>query len=279
MKRGRGKDRLDWSAVLEAAAEIVVTYDIPPTLRQLFYRLVAMGAIPNTTTVYKMLSSRTAKARREGAFPALVDLTREIRRDPSWTGPRDALEALQSQYRRDRTEGQAWAVYLGVEKHALVRQLETWFSEYGVPILALGGYSSQTYVDEVAEDIRSQDRPAVLVYGGDFDPSGLDIQRDFAARVGVFEQVQRVALTWDQVLEHELPPQPGKATDSRAARFVERHGELVQVELDALSPEVLHQVYLDALTPMLDVSTWASSMDREREDRRRLAALLEEPGP
>jgi hypothetical protein len=122
-------------------------------------------------------------------------------------------------------------------------QLEAWFGALGLPILALGGYSSQTFTRQVRLDARRQRRPAVLLYGGDFDPSGEDIDRDFTARTGCFRDVVRVALTSDQVAEHELPPQPGKATDSRADGFVARHGRLVQVELDALPPEVLRALY------------------------------------
>ena len=118
----------------------------------------------------------------------------------------------------------------------MVTQLEAWFGELGLPILALGGYSSQTFTRQVLVDARRQRRPAVLLYGGDFYPSGEDIDRDFIARKGCFSDVVRVALTSDQVAEHRLPPQPGKATDSRADGFVARHGRLVQIELDALPP-------------------------------------------
>ncbi len=56
--------RLNWQLILVDAAAIVESYDPPVTLRQLFYRLVAAGVIPNTSTAYKTLSSRTAAARR-----------------------------------------------------------------------------------------------------------------------------------------------------------------------------------------------------------------------
>jgi hypothetical protein len=39
----------------------------------------------------------------------------------------------------------------------------------------------------------------------------------------------------------------GKATDSRAAAFKARHGRLVQVELEALAPDDLRQLFEDAL--------------------------------
>lgn len=58
------------------------------TLRQLFYRLVAVLILSNNLTAYKQLSARTGAARRGGAFPDLIDLTRTIHR-PLWFDGRD----------------------------------------------------------------------------------------------------------------------------------------------------------------------------------------------
>jgi hypothetical protein len=244
--------RIDWPAVLDHAAEIVARYDTSVTLRQLFYQLVSDGTLANSDTSYKTLSKRTAEARRAGTFPDLIDRGRLIHRYQSWASPADALGYLLAVYRRDRTEGQPCSVYLGVEKAGMVVQLQSWFGDLGVPILALGGYSSQTYVDDVVDHVHQTKRPAVLLYAGDFDPSGEDIDRDFTTRSDCFATVRRVALTAEQVDQHQLPPQPGKQTDSRARAFTARHGQLVQVELDALRPDTLRGLYDDALADYWD---------------------------
>jgi hypothetical protein len=199
--------RTHWPELLVAAADIVDSYETGVTLRQLFYRLVAAKLLPNTTSAYKGLSSKTAEARRQGEFPDLIDRGRLIHRRAHWASPAEALQALARQYRQDRTEGQDVSVYIGVEKAGLVMQLESWFGDLGIPILALGGYSSQTYVDDVVADVEDQDRPAVLLYSGNFDPSGEDIDRDFAGahrllRQGGPRRPQRRA-------GRELRPAPG----------------------------------------------------------------------
>ena len=89
----------------------------------------------------------------------------------------------------------------------------------------------------------------MLLYAGDFDSSGEDIDRDFVERTGCFDQVVRVALDWSQVQHFNLPPAPGKTTDSRAAAFTARHGRLVQVELEAFDP--------NELTPVVRAGTHA----------------------
>ena len=265
--------RLDWVYILDRAKAIIEGYDTAVTLRQLFYRLVAVELIPNKQTAYQTLSDRTAKARRAGNFPALLDRTREIHRYTSFDDIEDATTWLARIYRRDRTEGQLVSIYIGIEKHGIVEQLRSWFGDLGIPILSLGGYSSQTYVDEVREDVERQGRRSALLYAGDFDPSGEDIPRDFTKRVGCFDRIERIALSPEQVEKYELPPQPGKASDSRAAGFIARHGELVQVEVDALPPDVLRSLYQDAIDPLVDTSILNLVRQRESEERGELKRI------
>lgn len=266
--------RLDWSAIVERAAEIVSEYDTGVTLRQLHYRLVSEHAIPNSPNAYKRLSSLTAEARRAGTFPALIDRGRRIHRNMSFGGVDHAMRTIINAYRRDRTEGQEVSLYLGVEKGGMVEQLTAWFGEpLGIPVLALGGYSSQTYVDTVIQDVERSNRPAILLYAGDHDPSGEDIDRDYAARTDCWEKVVRVALSSTQVQEYRLPPNPGKIGDSRAAGFIARHGELVQVELDALDPNDLRRLYSAAIDQYWDTSAYEEAIEREEEERTALAEL------
>lgn len=272
------RSRFDWDAILATAADIVRGYSTSVTLRQLFYRLVATLVLPNTTVAYKTLSSKTAAARRRGKFPELIDRGRQIHRRQSWASPLAILTAARNGYRRDRTEGQDVSIYIGVEKAGMVVQLDAWFGHLGIPILALGGYSSQTYVEDVVRDASSTDRPAILLYAGDFDPSGEDIDRDFIARSDCWDQVVRVALTKDQIDERQLPVNAGKQTDSRSAGFVARHGSLMQVELDALPPENLRDVYEVALGRFWNPDAYSSVLAREEAERAALERVVASVG-
>lgn len=262
---------IDWNVVIDRARETVESYDTMVTLRQLYYRLISDPSLglPNKKSIYKTLSAKTAQARREGEFPSLIDRTREIENFASWDSPNNALKERAESYRRDRTEGQEWSIYLGVEKHGMTTQLLHWFGKYGIPVLALGGYSSQTFVDDVVRDVYEQGRPALMLYAGDFDPSGVDIDRDFMERADCFDKVTRVALSRRIIDRHDLPPMPGKESDSRSARFKLEHGELIQVELDALPPEELRKLYQRQIDKHWDIETWQASVDQESEERDR----------
>jgi hypothetical protein len=266
--------RLNWQHVLDLARPIVEAYDTRVTLRQVFYRLVSLGVIPNNRSAYKKLSHLSSVARRDGSFPDLLDQTRQIHQAYAYQSPQQAVEELRDEYRLDRMAGQSETVCIGVEKSTLLEQLDDWFGDYGVPILALRGYSSQTYVDEVRRHIASYRRPAVLLYAGDFDPSGEDIGRDFVERTGRWAHVVRVALSRDQVEEYGLPIEMGKASDPRAPQFMARHGGLWQVELEALPPETLRQEFQNGIGVFWDDDAYRHVLQQETADRTRLGELL-----
>lgn len=264
--------KLDWDAIVAESARIVSSYSTGVTLRQLFYRLVSAQILPNTQNSYKGLSRYTARARREGWFPDLIDRNRSIHRYRTFEAPDEALQWLKDIYRRPRDEGQEWTIVLGVEKSGIVEQLTAWFADYGVAIVALGGYASQSYIDEIAQDVESQGRPAVFIYAGDFDASGEDIERDFLERTDCWGEQRRIALMPQQVIDYNLPPLPGKDTDSRAAGFTARHGQLMQVELDALDPNDLQRLYEEAFFEYWDPDIHQRSLDREEREEKQLKA-------
>jgi hypothetical protein len=256
--------------ILSHAAEIVTSYETGVTLRQLFYRLVSDGTLRNTKAEYSQLSHRTAAARREGWFPALVDRTREIIVSASWESPEEARAALRDQYRRDRTEGQACSIYLGVEKAGLVEQLRAWFgTPFGIPILPLGGYHSEPFERLIETHTEEHDRPSVLLYAGDLDASGEDIERNFL-RWTDFDESKKVALTIEQATEHHLPQMPGKQTDQRSAGFSTKYGSLFQIEVDALPPDVLRDLFAAATAGYWDDAIYQQVLVRETAEREEL---------
>ena len=52
----------------------------------------------------------------------------------------------------------------------------------------------------------------------------------------------RVALTVEQVVDYNLPPMVSRSIYSRANAFRARYGDFVQMELDALPPDVLRSL-------------------------------------
>ncbi|MBA2553948.1 MAG: hypothetical protein H0V10_09720 [Geodermatophilaceae bacterium] len=270
--------KYDWTGtVLPAAAAFVESFDIGVTLRQCFYFLFSRGHIENTKQDYQSLSAWTTRARDAGRFPDFIDNGRWINRYPyTFGGSDDAHEWLRTHYRRDRAEFADVSIYLGVEKAGLAAQLNYWFQPLGIPILPLGGWSSQTFRESVRREIVRRRRPAVLIYAGDLDPSGAYIGQSFAEKVGAFTQVVRIGLNVDQLAGLPENPYPEKKlANPLIGRFQREFGpqlvargypELVQFELDALEPAQLRAIYRDGIRPYFDASAFMRSRDLERED-------------
>jgi hypothetical protein len=297
-RRGAGEFRYNWQAILPEAATLVRSYrregsdEATVTLRQLFYRLVASERLPNTQQAYGSLSSMTAEARRgdsrhfHGVFPGLMDRGRDIDRPHQWETAEEAATWLGERFMVDRSSNQPVNLYVVVEKNALRGQLFQWFAPMGLPVIALGGYPSQTLADQVYEDAheRGRGRPNVCIYAGDFDADGQDIARDFEERASCFDEVVHCALTPEQIEQFALPPQPGKWASARARGFAEKYADLfesvygydlVQIELDALPPEELRRIYTEAIDVHFDYPAYDERVAHEKREQRKVDALAE----
>lgn len=259
----RGK----WLPAMSAARDFVDKSTLPVTLRQVFYSLVSRQLLENTETNYRQLSEKTAEERRQGCFPALVDNGREIHQAYADTSPEAAFIATANYYGIDHSAGQDFQIFMISEKRGMTAALRQSFEKYGASVLGLGGYASQTLLDDVTEQIRRDGRPAVGIYAGDFDPTGQDIPRHFIEGCGPWAEWVQVALTSAQVDEYQLPENPGKTTDTRSGAFAERNGKLVQVEVDALDPQVLDGLYRDAFERFYDKSTFEDVLVHEARQR------------
>ena len=63
--------------------------------------------------------------------------------------------------------------------------------------------------------------------------------------------VERLAVSREQIDEYGLPTRPTKTTDSRAGKFVRRHGT-GSVELDAIPPATLRSLVRNSIERHMD---------------------------
>lgn len=116
----------------------------------------------------------------------------------------------------------------------------------------------------------------VVIHLADHDPSGIDMTRDIRDRVLMFAehnvQVERIALNYDQVEEHEPPPNPTKMTDSRAGEYVAHWGD-ESWELDALEPALLDRLITEEIERHLDRNLYDAKREATQEARMRISRL------
>ena len=229
------------------------------TLRQVYYQLVSVNALPNTEASYRRLSQVLDRARWAGLIEmdALYDAGRQPEIPSTWATPAAALESLAQQYRTD-----PWAedgkygepprrVEVWAEKDAVKSVLAPLAKEYTVPYQSCRGFIGLSAL--VAGVKRGGYEGLDIIYVGDHDPSGLAMDDDIQDRfcmAGPEVWFERVALLPEQIDAYGLPPQPTKRTDSRATSYLLEHGG-GSWELDALDPDVLRRIVESAIQERL----------------------------
>ena len=238
---------MKYEETVAAVNRIISQYSIPLTLRQIYYRLVAAGLIPNRRSAHNGLSAQLVKAREVGEVDErrINDRSRSIE-DRAFDSPNDFLDAVinttKTRYFRrfwttQETYCEAW-----VEKDALSQVIAGAVRTLNTIVAPSRGYSSFSYIRDAVRRFESNHSDAervVVLHLTDHDPSGLDMTRDLQTRFNAYSargqviEVKRIALTIDQVHEYNLIPNPTKITDSRAAGYMDQYGDECW-ELDAI---------------------------------------------
>lgn len=258
---------------------ILGEYEGPLTLRQVYYRLVAAQIIQNTENEYKGLSKHLTRARLAGLVDdsRIIDRVRSTLRVQCWPDLSHFLQTVRRSYRREKWASQDYNLEVWCEKDAVAGVLEPIANEYEIILYPCRGYNSYSALKDAAERIGYIDRPTVVLYMGDFDPSGQDMPRDIRDRLtedfGVQLDLYVIALTRDQIEAYDLPPAPAKRSDSRAAAFMAKHGDMA-VELDALPPNVLQELVRDNVEQFFDKSAFEQQAEIEREEQTKLGRLI-----
>lgn len=219
-----------------------------------------------------------------------------------YTSPGDFWKSVESNadhYVRDKLADQPVYVELWCEAAGMVPQLERVAAPYSVPVYSTGGFSSVTVTYEIAARALDRDKPTVFLHVGDFDPSGESIfdamTRDAISflrnrlywrldgdddererlfpegRLRLHEDLPdsypdlravRVALTEEQIEEHQLPTAPPKATDTRSRNWLTE-----TAQLEAMPPDTLATVVEEAIIDVLDRDLLEAMWDTEKGER------------
>ena len=258
--------------LLEKIGEILEEYSmkgIKVTLRQLYYQLVARDIIPNKVSEYRKLSTLLTDARYNGKidWDAIEDRTRIPKIPNTFIDIQDLLRTASRSYQLDRWEEQNYYVELWTEKDAISSVISPITTKYQVPVVVCRGYASASAMYESAQRFDSE-KTKIILYLGDHDPSGLDMDRDIQERLNEFGadvKVIRIGLTQEQIKKYNPPTNPAKITDPRAREYIFNYGN-TSWEVDALRPEVLQKLIEESILKYLDLKKYEQVQQKERED-------------
>lgn len=255
------------------------------TLRQLYYQLVSRDIIPNKVSEYNSLGNVVSRGRLSGFidWDMIEDRTRTPSANQHWYNPKQILDAAANSYYRSRWEDQKNHVEVWCEKDAVSNILQPVCSKWDVLFMANRGYSSQSAMYEAYKRLNEKNeegKDITILYFGDHDPSGIDMIRDIADRLGTFlfigtlDSVMPIALTMEQVREHNPPENPAKVTDSRYQSYAAQYGTS-SWELDALEPSMLSEIVEEAILQYVDLKEFKKVEKLENNHKKKLLSLAD----
>jgi hypothetical protein len=280
---------------LAVAAMKTLGAERPMTLRQLYYRLISAGELRNASTEYARLGAVMTRLREAGDVPRswLVDHTRSTLKPSSWSGLADFSESVRDCYRKNFWASLPHHVEVFVEKDAVAGTVQPVTNENDVAIRVCRGYASVSFAGEIAELWRRIKKPIFAYYLGDFDPSGFDLERDLREKLERYsgrecEFVsdladddnfiwQRLGVTAEDFVDHDLIRLPVKQSDNRAAGFIERHGTAC-AEIDAIPPTELRRRVEEAINSHIEAEEWNRLLVVEKAEQETLDRMIVQLG-
>lgn len=292
--------------IISTANEIIDEYKAEGydlTLRQLYYQFVARDMFPedrrwiwtgsrwkkdpngtkNADPNYKWIGGLINDGRLVGLvdWNSIVDRTRKHEANSHWDSPSEIIESCATDYGIDTRANQEDYLEVWVEKDALIDVIERACEPLDVGFFSCRGYVSQSAMWRAAMRLKRQEQNGksntILIHLGDHDPSGIDMTRDIQDRLEMFSstvEVKRIALSMEQVEEHQPPPNPAKTTDSRYANYITEYGS-ESWELDALDPRIITQLITDRIADYTDQDKRDILIEKQEDERRQIQELAD----
>ncbi len=136
----------------------------------------------------------------------------------------------------------------------------------------------QEHLDEIRQGV---DEHTLILFIGDHDPSGLDLERDIRAKLDLYGAsglytMKRIAITCAETCqadEPELHSAPAKSKDTRLSGYLADGHTDQSWEVESLEPAVLGDRVRDAIVAEMDVDRWNADLGAQESDQGRFRRL------
>jgi len=276
----------------EKLTELVMSYfkqGLKITSRHAFYRKANENLYPFNKQGYRAVLEILVDLRLEGKLPwdSIADRSRYWYDPiPKSTSLSELIEdfhgTVLSKLGFDPWKELGKYVEIWVEKESIAEFLKPLARKWLTVLAPSRGYASWAYVWEGVKRIKSYGYEEVtILYVGDYDPSGLDIERHLKEAINHFKvncHVNRVAVTERDI--ETLPPSPLKKGDPRLkseryAWYRESYDNKVW-EVDAIEPKELYRRVEDALKEQINLKIWRRIQKKTEKIRSKALKILDE---
>jgi hypothetical protein len=277
-------------AIIRKANTLIADYQAQGyklTLRQLYYQFVQRNWLVNKQTEYKRLGEILNDARLAGLvdWDAIEDRGRNLAPTPMWGDPGDPNSPAEfildwgRHFKNDPWVNQPNYVEVWIEKEALVGVIERPCRRWRVPYFACKGYVSASEMYDAANRLAGfadAGQACTVIQLGDHDPSGTQMTENIAERLALLSreiegiEVNRIALTMEQINRYAPPPNPAKETDSRYRTYCATYNTKSSWELDSMQPSVIDALVEEEIRMLVDHELWDRDIAAEKEPYRLL---------
>ena len=273
--------------------QLIDSYDLPWTVRQIHYNLVEKQLINNTWNEYHKISRYTTDGRYTGHLPwnRIIDDTRGAFKTPSYNSIEDGINSFFKYFRlNSRWNGNTQRIEVWVEKRALRRLFEPITDKYDVYLAVGGGWTSTSSIWESIVRLAQYKAEKInILYFGDLDPSGDDMPRDIEERLrefGLNIHVHKILINESDIEKYTLQKRFDVSVkkgneitnkienDTRARGFYEKYGELFQIEIEALPPNILATILENELRKYVDIEKMEHVTKLEQKEINRIKELI-----
>ena len=217
------------------------------TVRQLYYIVISRFKYPATRAFYKRMNRYLSKIRRVNpeVHKKFVDPTRQFVIPPL---PYPRIE-------------------IWVEKDSIRNFIGKLASKYRLSIQVLRGFASLSMYRKALNRAHRR-RVGLILYLGDFDPSGLLIEKVAEEEMDHSLAIRfvRLAITMEQIKRLRPPSRPVNLKDSRAKDYIEKYGDRCW-EVEAIRPRTLYRLIKKGLEENVPPEFLADAEARERAAR------------
>jgi len=186
----------------------------PTSVRHVYYQAITRGLIAKDSggsrSNYNKVQRAVLELRRSGDinYSEIVDSTRWMRKSSSWSSVERYLDSVRRSYRRDLWADQDILLEVWCESESIAGVLTDVTARWDVPLFPCHGYSSETFAWGAAENWLGDDRDPNVLYVGDLDKHGKQIEADLRNKLEGFYGSEiawtRVGITMEQIEEHGL---------------------------------------------------------------------------
>jgi hypothetical protein len=262
----------------------IVETNQPCSVRQVYY--LGIGRfwdkdVGQKSPAYDRVCSNLGKMREGGDLPFewIADSTRYRRIRPQHNSVEEALEETARFYRRDLWRQQPRHIEVWTESDSITGVIDDVVMGMGAGLFSCRGQSSKSFAHGAAVEYERIGKPVTVLYVGDWDPTGLGIQRSLLERLRRYSNgsvdidLDRVAVTssdvrWGRLVSHSVNKNDNNHKRFKAHCERMRLDPNVAIEAEAIPPTELRERVHEALLELVeDIETWNGTLAAEESER------------